>query len=115
MSKRVDDVPLRDMLAYAQQTRQRMLGVERDIFEDVDTIRESVAFNVLVIGEAASKVSPQLRAEHPEIPWLDIINMRHRIVHGYAFIDIEKLWYAATDGVASLVPALERILAPRAP
>jgi uncharacterized protein with HEPN domain len=50
---------------------------------------------------------------HPEIPWLDIIDMRHRVVHGYAFIDIEKLWYAATDGVASLIPALERILAPR--
>ena len=47
-----------------------------------------MAFNVLVIGEAASKVSLELRAEHPEIPWLDIINMRHRIVHGYAFIDI---------------------------
>jgi uncharacterized protein with HEPN domain len=113
MSKRVDDVPLHDMLAYAQKTRQRMSGVERDVFESADQIRESVAFNVMVIGEAASKVSPGLRGEHPEIPWPDIINMRHRIVHGYAFIDIDKLWDAATTGVASLIPALQRILAAR--
>ena len=113
MSKRVDDVPLRDMLAYAQTTQDRMLGVVRQLFEDVDTIRESVAFNVMVIGEAASKVSVELRAANPEIPWLDIINMRHRIVHGYAFIDIDKLWDAATGGVAALIPALERILAAR--
>ena len=38
---------------------------------------------VQIIGEAASRVSDDLRQRHPEIPWRQVVGMRNRVVHGY--------------------------------
>ncbi|TAH35475.1 MAG: DUF86 domain-containing protein [Planctomycetota bacterium] len=32
-----------------------------------------------IIGEAAARVSPELQARHPDVPWADIVGMRHRL------------------------------------
>jgi len=29
---------------------------------------------------------------HPEIPWSEVIGMRHRLVHGYFEVDLQKVW-----------------------
>ncbi len=39
--------------------------------------------------------------------------LRNRLVHGYALVDSEKVWQAATTEVAALIASLERILASR--
>jgi len=41
-----------------------------------------------ILGEAAARVSPELRSEHPQIPWRDIIGMRNRLTHAYFDIDL---------------------------
>jgi uncharacterized protein with HEPN domain len=38
---------------------------------------------VEVIGEAASKVSPETRTATPSVPWSAIIAMRNRLIHAY--------------------------------
>jgi hypothetical protein len=40
-----------------------------------------------VIGEAISRLSVELRERHPEVPWRQIIAVRHRIVHAYFDLD----------------------------
>lgn len=35
-----------------------------------------------IIGEAASKVSPETRERFVDIPWQDIVGMRNRLIHG---------------------------------
>jgi uncharacterized protein with HEPN domain len=44
-----------------------------------------------VIGEAAARVSGELKASHPEVPWADIIGMRNRLVHAYFEIDLVRV------------------------
>jgi uncharacterized protein with HEPN domain len=39
------------------------------------------------IGEAAHSLSATVTSLHPEIPWRDIVNLRHRIAHDYRNID----------------------------
>jgi uncharacterized protein with HEPN domain len=55
--------------------------------EDLDK-DEMLAFALLhaiqIVGEAAVKVSAELRDQHPEIPWALITGMRHRLVHAYS-------------------------------
>jgi uncharacterized protein with HEPN domain len=58
------------------------------------------------VGEAASHLSPAFVALHPEIPWSDIINLRHRIVHDYRNIDFHIIW----DIVENELPSLTRWL-----
>ena len=52
---------------------------------------------VEIVGEAAGRISESTRAAHPEIPWREIIGMRHHLVHGYDAVDYDILWTVATE------------------
>ena len=64
-----------------------------------------------VIGEAAGKVSASFKADHPDIPWPQIIGLRHRLIHGYADVRLEVVWVIATGDLEPLIATL-RVLAP---
>lgn len=65
---------------------------------------------VEIIGEAANKISPSLKAAHPDVPWLNIIGMRNRLIHGYFDIDLDRVWDTVTLDLPALVLMLEQIL-----
>jgi uncharacterized protein with HEPN domain len=45
---------------------------------------------------------PQVRDQHPEIPWLDIKGLRNIVVHNYFGIDWAEVWNAASADVPVL-------------
>jgi uncharacterized protein with HEPN domain len=57
-------------------------------------------------------VSPALRAAHPQIPWRDIIGMRHRLIHDYEEIDLDQVWTVATERLGELIARLEPLIPP---
>ncbi len=63
-----------------------------------------------IIGEAASRIDPEFRRTHPEIPWQPIIGARNRLVHAYFDIDHDIVWATATQALPKLVPMLEVLL-----
>lgn len=63
-------------------------GAEHLVAEDART-REAVLYNVVVIGEAAAELSPDLRERHPEIAWQDLVDIRDRVSRGYFGVDTE--------------------------
>ena len=65
-----------------------------------------------IVGEAASKIGVATRSSHPEIPWLVIVGMRNRLIHGYYDVDMEILWKTVNASLGPLVVALEAILHP---
>lgn len=80
---------------------------------DLDTDRKlnlALVRLVEIIGEAATRMSPEVRNRHPGIPWLDIIGMRNRIVHGYDQVDFDILWDVMELHLPSLITELQRIL-----
>jgi uncharacterized protein with HEPN domain len=66
---------------------------------------------VEIIGEAASRVSAAARLEAADIPWQDIVAMRHRLIHGYFDIDLDIVWSTVTEDLRSLAVQLEKALA----
>jgi len=50
--------------------------------------QDAVIRNLEVIGEAANKLSPEFHSSQPDIPWIDIIGMRNRLIHGYLTVDL---------------------------
>ncbi|MBI5528948.1 MAG: DUF86 domain-containing protein [Deltaproteobacteria bacterium] len=38
---------------------------------------------VEIVGETAARVSQPTRNAHPQIPWVEIVAMRNRLVHAY--------------------------------
>jgi len=56
-----------------------------------------------VLGEAASKISPETRAASGTVPWKQIIATRNRLIHGYFDIDRGIVWKTATEEIPSLL------------
>lgn len=80
---------------------------------DLDTDQMLVfalARAIEILGEAASKVSQELRATAQTVPWADIVAMRNRLVHAYFDIDRDILWRTATQDVPSLMPVLRAVI-----
>ena len=105
-----DEAVLLDMLLFARRIRDIVADRTRDDFDADDTIQLAVTHLIQLIGEAASKSTAQLRSAYPEVPWHEIIGMRHRIVHDYQHVQIALVWQTAIDDVPPLVAILEAIL-----
>jgi uncharacterized protein with HEPN domain len=57
---------------------------------------------IQVIGEAAGGLSDGFIAQHPEVPWRQIIATRNRVAHGYSEVDLDILWDVAVIDVPEL-------------
>ncbi len=66
-----------------------------------------------VIGEAASKLSPEAQSMAPGVPWSAIVAMRNRLIHAYFDIDNETVWRTATEEVPRLVAGLQALMRDR--
>ncbi len=59
-----------------------------------------------IVGEAASRVSPETQAMMPEIEWQEIIGMRNRLVHAYYDINKGIVWATVTDDLPGMQKTL---------
>ncbi len=105
-----DLVRLRHMLDAALETMEFVRGRTRG---DLDKDRQLVLALVKeaeIIGEAANQLSPATRGGAPEIPWEDIIGMRHRLVHAYFDINLDILWQTVREDFPGLVADLRPLI-----
>ena len=65
-----------------------------------------------IVGEAAGRVSSETMLGHPQIPWQDIVAMRHRLTHGCYDIDPDIVWNTVTEDLPPLAEELDRVLTP---
>jgi uncharacterized protein with HEPN domain len=86
MSKR-DVVYVGHMLDMALKAVGKAHGLSRDAYDAGENLRLALIHLIQVIGEAARQVSREFSDTHPEIPWADIIGMRHKVVHDYLGVD----------------------------
>lgn len=100
---------LQDIITAANHIISFTEGYSQDELA-VDKLRFfAVVKNVETIGEAAFMLSLEFKEKHNEIPWNDIIRMRHVLVHGYATILPELLWHTALVDVPLLKKQIEEI------
>ncbi len=97
------------MLDTARKARSLVGTKDRAAYDADETLRLALAHLVQVIGEAARRVSAELRERQPRIPWSDIMGMRHKIVHDYMDVEEDVLWSVVTSDLPDLIRDLERI------
>jgi uncharacterized protein with HEPN domain len=64
-------------------------------FLNSELVRSAVVQKLAIIGEAAARVSDELRNRHPQIPWPQIIAFRNILIHAYFGIDWDEVWLSA--------------------
>lgn len=106
---RDDRSRLLDMLAGARDAREFAAPLTFAEFARSRLHQHAIANAVQNIGEAASRVTAPTRAAFPNIPWKEVVGMRHHIVHGYADIDIETIWRTVQNDLPDLIARLEMI------
>jgi uncharacterized protein with HEPN domain len=101
---------IEDYLEHIEQAIQRAVAyVERfdshNTFQQSQLEQDAVIRNIEIIGEAASQIqkhAPEFVIAHPEIPWLDIRDMRNRMIHAYFDVNITIVWKTVKDDLPRL-------------
>jgi uncharacterized protein with HEPN domain len=76
-----------------------------------DMIRSRALVNCFVeIGEAAARTTDEARAIALEVPWRQIVGMRHNLVHVYWGIDLEELLKTVRSDLPGFIAAVDRVL-----
>lgn len=67
---------------------------------------DALAFQFVLLGDAAAKIPDDIIGAHPEIGWRYIRAMRNVVVHNYGAVDFDALWATACGDI----PPLESVL-----
>jgi uncharacterized protein with HEPN domain len=106
-----DVIRLQHMLDAAHEAIQFASGHSRADLNRDRMLVLALVKAIEIIGEAAYRISPTTRAQLQDIPWDDIVAMRHRLVHAYFDINLDILWRTVTDDIPSLIALLQPHLA----
>ncbi|MFO7932049.1 MAG: DUF86 domain-containing protein [Desulfosalsimonas sp.] len=103
-------IRLLHMLDYAQKAVAMVNDESRASLDNDEKLHFALTRLVELIGEAASHVPPEIQKKYPQIPWPQIINMRHRLIHGYDAVDNDILWDTITLSLPELIKKLSDII-----
>jgi len=92
---RRDRFRLQDIVEAADKIAEYLSGVDIEAFSGSDLLRDAVLRQMIIVGEAAFKISDEFRAVHPEIPWRQVAGFRHQLVHNYFGLDLDAVWKIA--------------------
>jgi|SRR5438874_2355594 len=102
---------LEDMLRAARKVVEYAGGATRETLPSTPMRLDAVLYEIVVLGEAARRLSQEIREAHPSVPWREIIGMRSIVTHGYDEIDDEELWQVIERDLPDLISKLETIVA----
>jgi uncharacterized protein with HEPN domain len=85
-------------------------GVDRAELEANDEKVSAILYQISIIGEAIKRLSLDIRQQHPEISWREIVGMRDVIVHEYDQVDLEIVWDVTQNELPELLILLQPLL-----
>ncbi len=105
----MNEMRVPDYLSHIRQAASDACGFVEGL-DKVDFLtdrrtQQAVVMNLIIIGEAATRIVtmfPDFADAHSEIPWRNMRGMRNRIAHGYFEINFNIVW----DTVQSALPEL---------
>ena len=86
---------------------------DKELFLDEENgivYRNAVIMSILQIGEIANSLSDEFIKSHSDVPWRDIIRMRHIAVHHYYKLEYETVWNTSKQRVPELADKIRAIL-----
>ena len=105
-----DRVRIQHMLDASREAISFTEGQDASALEQNRMLLFALVKCVEIIGEAASRVSDELRDATPDIPWRNIVAMRNRLIHGYFDVNPRIIWRTVTEEIPQLTEPLEKLL-----
>lgn len=109
MSKHSDQLYCRDILESCAAIRSYVEGIDFNAFLK-DRMRYSAVIREFeIIGEAAGKLTAELKRDYPDVPWQDIKDFRNLLAHEYFGVDLEIVWNTIHAELPTLMEAVRKI------
>jgi len=86
---------------------------ENTSFEDFienGRLTRAVCRSLEIIGEASSKVHPDLKAKFPFVSWREMSDIRNKIIHHYFGVDYDIVWDTVKTNIPALKEGIEAII-----
>ena len=102
------------MMDAARQACAYVNGLSREDFMQDRRTQQAVILNLVILGEAATKLLAQHEAfagQHPQVPWRSMKGMRNRIAHGYFDINLAVVWDTVQIALPELLAQLPAVRA----
>ncbi|NER21315.1 MAG: DUF86 domain-containing protein [Symploca sp. SIO1B1] len=101
-----------DMLQSAELIITYTAQCSKSEFVNNVQLQDSVIRRLLVIAEAARRVSAATRQGLPNISWQEINGMRNRLVHEYDDVNLNIVWDVVQLEIPSLIEELKMQIPP---
>lgn len=101
---------IRHMVEAARQAMAFVEGRRREDLDSDPQLRLALVRALEIVGEAASRISLEMRSAYPEVPWRFAVSTRNRLIHAYFDVDLDIVWRTATEALPALLPLLDAIL-----
>jgi len=104
-----DEKRLRDILGAIETIESYSVSSYAEFVSDEKT-QEAILYNLIVIGEAANRVSDEFQEKFHLIPWSSMIGTRNIIVHGYDQVKLQIIWEILQRDLAKLKVEIHRAI-----
>jgi uncharacterized protein with HEPN domain len=84
---------------------------DRSRFEASRLVQDAVVRNLHTLTESSQRLSEDMKATEPQVPWRELAGFRNVIVHGYLGIDLAAVWLVVDQDLPPLAVALARMVA----
>jgi uncharacterized protein with HEPN domain len=82
-----------------------------DLLQDVG-LQDQVARRFEIIGEAAGRLTNEMRDRLDDIPWRSLVGLRNVLIHEYGEVDYAKLWDIIQGDLQRLIIEIEPLVPP---
>ena len=104
-----DDAHILDMLLACRRVAEAVSGRSLESFLCDWKLQSVVQHQLIILGEAAKRLSWEFRDAHKDVPWAAIAGQRDILIHRYHGVDLDEVWIVATKKLPALIRFLEGI------
>jgi uncharacterized protein with HEPN domain len=101
-----------DILQSAELIIQYTAECSKQEFIENVQLQDSVIRRLLVIAEAAKRISDSTRNSIPNIAWREINGMRNRLIHEYDDVNLSIVWNVVKQEIPTLIEELQLVVPP---
>lgn len=97
-----DEASLLDIQHAIQRIISFSAGLTRSDLAADEEKQSAILYQIIVLGEATKRLSPEFRNLHANIPWKDIAGMRDILAHQYDKVNLPTLWNVIQNDIPEL-------------
>jgi uncharacterized protein with HEPN domain len=99
-----------DMLESIEYISKFLQNINEVQFSQDVQLQDAVIRRLGIIGEAATRLTNEIREKTSIVPWKSVIGLRNIVIHEYSKVSLGKVWEVAQEDLPPLKEELQKLL-----